>query len=77
MIVRFFGGYDFAATDAHTRSPVVVGYTRGVPIGADLGPAPAGKAPTFLVAALMDPIGANLDRYQIVRGWVDAKGEMQ
>ena len=46
-------------------------------MGGDLGAAPAGKAPTFLVAALKDPIGANLDRYQIVKGWVDAKGEMQ
>ena len=46
-------------------------------MGADLGAAPAGKAPTFLVAALKDPIGANLDRYQIVKGWLDAKGEMQ
>jgi hypothetical protein len=77
MIVRLFGGYDFTAADASTRSPAVIGYTRGVPMGADLGPAPAGKAPTFLVAALKDPIGANLDRYQIVKGWVDAKGEMQ
>ncbi len=39
--------------------------------------APEGKTPTFLVAALKDPIGANLDRYQIVKGWVDAKGEAQ
>ena len=77
MIVRLFGGYDFTVADANTRSPAVIGYTRGVPMGADLGPAPAGKAPTFLVAALKDPIGANLDRYQIVKGWVDAKGEMQ
>ena len=76
MLVRFFGGYDFTAADAKTRSPAVIGYTRGVPMGGDLGPAPAGKAPTFLVAALKDPIGANLDRYQIVKGWVDAEGEM-
>ena len=76
MIVRFFGGYDFDASDANTRSPAVIGYTEGVPMGADLGPAPAGKAPTFLVAALKDPIGANLDRYQIVKGWVDANGDM-
>ena len=77
VIVRLFGGYDFTAADANTRSPAVIGYTRGVPMGADLGPAPAGKAPTFLVAALKDAIGANLDRYQIVKGWVDANGEMQ
>ena len=77
MVVRFFGSYDFEKADANTRSPAVVGYTKGVPMGSDLGPAPAGKAPTFLVAALKDPIGANLDRYQVVKGWVDAKGEMQ
>jgi hypothetical protein len=77
MIVRFFGGYDFVEADADTRSPAVLGYTKGVPMGADLGPAPAGKAPTFLVAALKDPIGGNLDRYQIVKGWVDNDGELQ
>ena len=76
MLVRFFGGYDFTDADAATRSPAVVGYTRGVPMGADLGNVPAGKTPTFLVAALKDPIGANLDRYQIVKGWVDAEGKM-
>ena len=77
MLVRFFGGFEFEEADANTRSPAVAGYTKGVPMGGDLGPAPAGKAPTFLVAALKDPIGANLDRYQIVKGWVDAKGDMQ
>ena len=77
MLVRFFGGFDFDEADAVTRSPAVAGYTKGVPMGGDLGAAPGGKVPTFLVAALKDPIGANLDRYQIVKGWVDAKGDMQ
>ncbi|HEX5939191.1 MAG TPA: DUF3604 domain-containing protein [Dehalococcoidia bacterium] len=76
MLVRLFGGYDFTAEDANTRSPALVGYTKGVPMGGDLSPAPDGKSPTFLVAALKDPIGANLDRYQIVKGWLDATGEV-
>jgi hypothetical protein len=75
MIVRFFGGFDFEAADAYNRLPARIGYTKGVPMGGDLGPAPKGKAPTFLVAALKDPIGANLDRYQIIKGWLDANGE--
>ena len=77
MLVRLFGGFDFEAGDANTRSPAIAGYSKGVPMGGDIGPAPAGKAPTFLVGALKDPIGANLDRIQIVKGWVDAKGEVQ
>ena len=77
MLIRFFGGYDFTPADANTRSPAVIGYTKGVPMGGDLEAAPADKVPSFLVAALKDPIGANLDRYQVVKGWVDAKGEMQ
>ena len=76
MIVRFFGGWDFAPGDAEDRLPAHTGYSKGVPMGGDLGKAPDGKAPTFLVAALKDPIGANLDRYQIVKGWLDADGEL-
>jgi len=57
--------------------PDEIGYTKGVPMGGDLRAAPAGKMPTFLVAALKDPLGANLDRIQIIKGWLDAKGDMQ
>jgi hypothetical protein len=77
MMVRLFGGWDFDAGDAQTRNPAVAGYSKGVPMGGDLREAPAGKAPTFLVAALKDPMGANLDRIQIVKGWLDARGEVQ
>jgi len=76
MIVRFFGGWDFVPADAYDRTPATIGYAKGVPMGGDLRRAPAGKVPTFLVAALKDPIGANLDRIQVVKGWLDAKGEL-
>lgn len=75
MIVRFFGGWDFTANDANTRNPAVVGYGKGIPMGGDLTPTQKGKPPTFLVAALKDPIGANLDRIQIIKGWLDAGGQ--
>jgi hypothetical protein len=77
MIVRFFGGWDFVADDSNSRLPANVGYAKGVPMGGDLSEAPEGKAPSFLVAALKDPIGANLDRYQIVKGWLDVEGQVQ
>jgi hypothetical protein len=77
MIVRFFGGWDFAPGDASQRMPATVGYAKGVPMGGDLSMAPQGKAPTFLVAALKDSIGANLDRIQIVKGWLDKDGKTQ
>ena len=76
MAVRFFGGWDFTDADAKTREPAHAGYSKGVPMGGDLNRAPAGKVPSFLVAALKDPIGANLDRYQIVKGWMDANGQL-
>ena len=77
MTVRFFGGFDFTGDDAKSRYVAEAGYAKGVPMGGDLVAAPAGKAPTFLVAALKDPVGANLDRVQIVKGWVDATGQAQ
>ena len=77
MIVRFFGGWDFVAADAANRLPADVGYAKGVPMGGDLRAAPPGKSPTFLVGAMKDPMTGNLDRVQIVKGWVDAEGARQ
>ena len=70
--LRFFGGWDFTEGDVQRRDLALVGYTKGVPMGADL---PAGEGvPSFLVYALRDPMGANLDRIQIVKGWLEADG---
>ncbi|HET6304622.1 MAG TPA: DUF3604 domain-containing protein [Myxococcota bacterium] len=77
MTVRFFGGFDFVASDVQSRLPAEAGYTKGVPMGGDLRATPDGRPPTFLVYALKDPIGGNLDRIQIVKGWLDAKGGVQ
>ena len=77
IMVRFFGSFDFVPEDANSRLPADVGYTKGVPMGGDLQTAPAGKAPSFLVAALKDPFNGNLDRIQIVKGWLDDQGETQ
>jgi hypothetical protein len=74
MTVWFFGGWDFVEADAQARTPGAIGYTKGVSMGGDLTNAPKGKAPTFLVAALKDPYSGNLDRIQIVKGWLDKKG---
>jgi hypothetical protein len=76
MVVRLFGGWDFTEDDLG-RNPGDVGYAKGVPMGSDLSVAPVGKVPTFLVAALKDPIRGNLDRIQIVKGWLDGNGETQ
>ena len=75
--VRFFGGFEFTQEDAHTRQPATLGYSKGVPMGGDLTTAPKGKAPSFLVAAMKDPQSGNLDRIQIVKGWLDGKGSAQ
>jgi hypothetical protein len=77
MVVRFFGGWDFTPEDLTSRTPADVGYAKGVPMGGDLGAAADKKAPTFMVYALRDPIGANLDRIQIVKGWLNKDGKTQ
>ena len=77
LTLRFFGGWDFAAADARNRNLAWAGYEKGVPMGGDLSKAPAGKAPSFLVAAIKDPMFGNLDRLQIIKGWVDKDGKAQ
>ncbi|MEP1934436.1 MAG: DUF3604 domain-containing protein [Roseibium sp.] len=78
MTVRFFGGWNYTEADTANRLPAEVGYSKGVPMGGNLAAQPEGaKAPTFLVAALRDPMSGNLDRIQIVKGWLDADGNTQ
>jgi hypothetical protein len=78
MSVRVFGGWEFTDQDLNSRMPAVVGYEKGVPMGSDLRVMPEdAKAPNFMVYALRDPIGANLDRVQIIKGWLDADGATQ
>jgi hypothetical protein len=73
MGVRFFGGWNFTEADLQSRSPAFAGYEKGVPMGSDLPARASGSAPTFMIYALRDPIGANLDRIQIVKGWLDGE----
>jgi hypothetical protein len=76
IVLRFFGGWDYTLSDAGVHNLAEVGYAKGVPMGSDLAPAPAGaKTPTFLVAAMKDPLFGNLDRIQIVKGWLDKDGK--
>jgi hypothetical protein len=76
MTVRFFGGYDFDDSDV-AGDVAKAGYAKGVPMGSDLKAAPDGKPATFLIAAMKDPDGANLDRVQIIKGWLGADGKTQ
>jgi Protein of unknown function (DUF3604) len=75
MAVRFFGGWDFTDADTQTRLPAAAGYKKGVPMGGDLRGADEGKSPSFLVAAMKDPLSGNLDRMQVIKGWLDADGK--
>ena len=75
MLVRFFGGWDFEGADAQTRLPANAGYSKGVPMGSSLSGDPAGRAPSFLMAARKDPLSGNLDRIQVVKLTLNAKGK--
>jgi hypothetical protein len=77
MTVRVFGGWDFAAEDVVRPDFARTGYDRGVPMGGDLRNAPNGITPSFMIRALRDPDGANLDRIQMIKGWMDGDGGLQ
>jgi hypothetical protein len=72
--LRFFGGWAFTSADAVKTNLAHVGYKKGVPMGGDLARAPENTTISFLIAATRDPMGANLDRIQVVKGWVDKAG---
>jgi len=76
MTVRFFGGCGFTPEDVRSELLADVGYTKGVPMGGELGSCDGRAAPSFLVAAQRDPVGANLDRIQIIKGWYGEDGEV-
>ena len=75
--IRVFGGYGFGSDDLSQTDLATKGYAAGVPMGSDLAAAPEGASPGFLVEAMRDPLGANLDRIQIVKGWLDENGAAQ
>lgn len=75
ITVWFFAGWEFTEADAQARTPGLIGYSKGVSMGGDLAKAPKDKSPGFLVAALKDAYSGNLDRIQIVKGWLDKQGK--
>jgi hypothetical protein len=75
--VRVFAGTDFSLADLQRPDWVANGYARGVPMGGDLQVNAESKAPSLLIKASRAADGANLDRIQVIKGWLDAKGETQ
>ncbi|MCK0068244.1 DUF3604 domain-containing protein [Kordiimonas laminariae] len=77
MRVRFFAGWGFDGFDAEAGNIAEVGYAGGVPMGGDFSSSnEEGATPEFLIQAVKDPVGANLDRVQVVKGWLDAGGQL-
>jgi hypothetical protein len=77
ITVRVFAGWDFQADEVERQDFAQRGYAGGVPMGGDLKKAPKGKAPTFMIRTLRDPDNANLDRVQIIKGWLGTDGKTQ
>ena len=75
--LRFFGGWHYLASDVSASDMIAIGYKKGVPMGGDLNKAPANKSPSFMISAIKDPVDANLDRVQVVKGWLDKEGKPQ
>ncbi|ARN74320.1 DUF3604 domain-containing protein [Oceanicoccus sagamiensis] len=75
MTVRFFGGWDYDKNDVYANDAASIGYAKGVPMGGDLVGA-KGKAPNFMITASKDPMSGNLDRIQVVKGWMDKAGKL-
>jgi len=76
ITLRFFGGWDYASDDAVSPDIAAIGYRKGVPMGGDLTKGAKGRAPSFLIRAVKDPDGANLDRVQVIKGWRDKEGAL-
>lgn len=74
ITVRFFGGWSFKPGDEHSSQMVAKGYQLGVPMGGELAAA-GERVPSFLISASKDPLSGNLDRVQVVKGWLDQRGE--
>ncbi len=75
MLVRVFAGWDFEPDDLPRPDFIAQGYRRGIPMGGELTRAPRGGTPRFMIRALRDADGANLDRIQVIKGWLDESGE--
>ncbi|MDA9593058.1 DUF3604 domain-containing protein [Porticoccaceae bacterium] len=76
--VQMFAGWDFPGGAESSESFSAIGSQFGVPMGGDLTAGDNdGKAPVFLLRAVKDPLGANLDRLQVVKGWIDSAGQQQ
>jgi Protein of unknown function (DUF3604) len=76
MTVRFFGGWNFETKDAEANNSASIGYQKGVPMGGDLNKTKRKQSPNFLITAIRDPMSANLDRIQVVKGWLDKSGKV-
>eukprot|EP00439_Symbiodinium_sp_Y106_P088657 s1_g1193.t1 len=75
MSLRVFGGWAYDAAAADAGDLASIGYAGGVPMGGNLSTAPSDTGVQLLIRATKDPIDANLDRVQVIKGWVDADGK--